>query len=211
MLYAYLCITISILKLSDLIFINLPMKQKIYNLSPNILQNLSIYLFNRIAYKKRYGEEYRKLAAEFLVNRDLSYSQLKEIQNDRFLNLVSYAVKNSPFYKELYANIEMPSSIEEIDRLPIVEKEMLRKNILDVYTIEAKEGNLSKTGGTTGKSLEVLYTHANTQERFAMLDDFRGRLQVYSLIGISTRIGSGKRMGCITCDTTQRFTLKRSS
>lgn len=168
------------------------MKQKIYNLSPNFLQNLSIYLYNRIAYKKRYGKEYSKFAAEFLINRDLSYSQLKEIQNKRFLNIVSYAVKSSPFYKDLYTKIEVPASVEEIDRLPIVDKEMLRKNISNVYTIGANEGNHAKTGGTTGKSLEVLYTYENTQERFAMLDDFRGRFG-YKL-GKKTAWFSGKSL-----------------
>src|SRR5690554_399090 len=151
------------------------MKQKIYNLSPDFLQNFSIYLYNRVAYKKRYGDEYKKYILDFLSNRSLSLEQLKEIQNERFMDLVFFAKSNSLFYKELYSNIEMPSSIKQISRLPIGDKEMLRKNISDVYTIGAKEGSHSKTGGTTGKSLEVLFTYENMQERFAMLDDFRSR------------------------------------
>jgi len=86
----------------------------------------------------------------------------------------------------------MPASVEDIDRLPIVDKEMLRKNISNVYTIGAEEGNHAKTGGTTGKSLEVLYTYENTQERFAMLDDFRGRFG-YKL-GKKTAWFSGKSL-----------------
>lgn len=168
------------------------MKQKLYNLSPNFIQNFSIYLFNKIAYRKRYGVEYKKYLEDFSKKRALSLHQLKEIQNGRFQDLVSFAKSSSTFYKELYTNIEMPSSIEQIARLPIVDKEMLRKNISEVYTIGAKEGSHSKTGGTTGKSLEVLYTYSNMQERFAMLDDFRSRFG-YKL-GKKTAWFSGKSL-----------------
>ena len=50
----------------------------------------------------------------------------------------------------------------------------------------------SKTGGTTGKSLEILFTQDNMQERFAMLDDFRSRIG-YEL-GKKTAWFSGKAL-----------------
>lgn len=168
------------------------MKQKLYNISPNFIQNFLIYLFNKIAYRKRYGDDYKKYLQDFSNNRKVSLENLKEIQNNRFQNLVSFAISNSAFYKEFYNNIEIPSSVEQIARLPIVDKELLRKNISQVYTINTKEGIHSKTGGTTGKSLEVLFTNANTQERFAMLDDFRSKYG-YKL-GKKTAWFSGKSL-----------------
>ncbi len=69
---------------------------------------------------------------------------------------------------------------------------MLRRNSLKIHTIKKSEGILAKTGGTTGKSLEVLYTKNNMQDRFAMLDDFRGRYD-YKL-GKNTAWFSGKSL-----------------
>ncbi len=166
--------------------------EKLYKLLPNSFQNFLVFLYNKIEYKKRYGGNYNQYLEKFKQNRSLSISQLKEIQNERFLDLLNYAIKNSSFYRSLYANTEMPSSVEEIAKLPIVDKELLRKNISDVYTIDSKSAIIGKTGGTTGKSLEVLFTHDNMQERFAMLDDFRGRFG-YKL-GKKTAWFSGKSL-----------------
>lgn len=166
--------------------------EKLYKLLPNSFQNFLVFLYNKIEYNKRYGGNYNQYLEKFKQNRSLSISQLKEIQNERFLDLLNYAIKNSSFYRSLYANTEMPASVEEIAKLPIVDKELLRKNISDVYTIDSKSAIIGKTGGTTGKSLEVLFTHDNMQERFAMLDDFRGRFG-YEL-GKKTAWFSGKNL-----------------
>jgi phenylacetate-CoA ligase len=74
----------------------------------------------------------------------------------------------------------------------VIKKEQLRANNKDFHTVSKKNGILSKTGGTTGKSLEVLLTHENMQESFAMLDDFRSRFG-YKL-GKRTAWFSGKNL-----------------
>lgn len=166
--------------------------EKLYKLLPNCVQNYLVYFYNKIEYKKRYGGNYRKYLTEFKQNRSLSISELKNIQNNRFLDLISYTKNKSRFYSSFYENIELPSSVEEISKLPIINKELLRKNIYEVYTIDSKSAIHGKTGGTTGKSLEVFYTHDNMQERLAMLDDFRGRYG-YEL-GKKTAWFSGKNL-----------------
>ena len=163
------------------------MKEKIYQLLPNFLQNVLVSIFNIQAYQKRYGGAYKKYLKQFKNNRNLSFDELKDIQKNRFQQFLSAAIKDSEFYKN-YELLEL----EQISRLPIVNKEDIRKNINDVYTIVKAEGLVSKTGGTTGKSLEVLYKKENTQERFAMLDDFRSRFG-YEL-GKKTAWFSGKSL-----------------
>src|SRR5690606_23230962 len=93
-------------------------------------------------------------------------------------------------YKE--NNLELGSAVNGLKHLPIIDKELLRKNIENIYTIGKDKGLLSKTGGTTGKSLEVLYTKKNIQERFAILDTFRNS-QYYKL-GKKTAWFSGKNL-----------------
>lgn len=168
------------------------MKETLYKKMPHFLQNLFVTGYNIKAYKSRYGGNYKKYLRKFVKNRNLSLSELKKIQNERFLSLLQHAHEHSEFYRSLYQNIELPKSVDEIEKLPIVDKEMLRKNIEKVHTIDSKHAIHSKTGGTTGKSLEVFFTPDNMQERFAMLDDFRGRFG-YKL-GKKTAWFSGKAL-----------------
>ena len=166
--------------------------QKIFNKLPHFVQNTLISIFNFLAYQKRYGGKYSIFINTFYKNRNSTIAELKAIQKNRYSSFLNYANTNSEFYKQFYQNIEGIEDIDNIKKLPIVNKELLRKNIASVYTINEKDGIVSKTGGTTGKSLTVLYTVENTQERFAMLDDFRGRFG-YKL-GKKTAWFSGKQL-----------------
>ena len=168
------------------------MIEKLYKRSPHFLQNIFITGYNVIAYRSRYGNSYYKYLSVFKDNAGLSLADLKSIQNKRFLDLIRFAKTNSPFYKSLFENIDMPQSIEEIQKLPIVDKEMLRKNAGIVHTIDSAKAIHFKTGGTTGKSLEVFFTPDNVQERFAMLDAFRSKYG-YKL-GKKTAWFSGKTL-----------------
>lgn len=152
---------------------------------PDFLQGLLISLFNFLAYKSRYGGNYKSYFSEFRQARTLSLEQLKDIQRKRFRVFLEKAISTSAFYRNY-----TPVELEDISKLPIITKEDLRRNIDKVYTIDKSEGVVSKTGGTTGKSLEVIFTKDNMQERFAMLDEFRGRLG-YKL-GKKTAWFSGK-------------------
>jgi phenylacetate-CoA ligase len=168
------------------------MLDKIYKNSPNFIQNILITIFNFLAYKKRYGGKYKNYLNIFKQNRHLSKVDLDYIQIEKFRILVLSAYKSSSFYKELYGAIKNPQDVNNLQNLPIVNKEMFRQDLKRVYTINKEKAIVSKTGGTTGKSLEVLFTNDNMQERFAMLDDFRSRFG-YKL-GKKTAWFSGKSL-----------------
>lgn len=165
---------------------------KLYKKSPVFFQNTFVSLFNILAYKKRYGGKYSQYLKLFKKNKNLTLKELQECQDLKFISLLEYAKKESPFYKELYAEIPNIFTTKNIKILPIVSKEQLRKNINSIYTIPKAQGIISKTGGTTGKSLEVIFTHQNMQERFAMLDNFRS--QFGYRLGKRTAWFSGKNL-----------------
>jgi phenylacetate-CoA ligase len=168
------------------------MKDRIYFMLPDFLQNVLITIFNIRAYKQRYGKAYWHFRKVFADNRSLSLRELEEIQRDKFSGFVKYAIESSPFYRELYRGIDAPHDISNIAKLPVVNKEMLREQMPRVYTIAKQNGIVSKTGGTTGKSIEVLFTESDMQERFAMLDHFRASFG-YEL-GKKTAWFSGKNL-----------------
>jgi phenylacetate-CoA ligase len=161
------------------------MKQKIYENLPDFIQSLLISLFNFIAYKKRYSGKYKKYLDFCLESDNYNLKELKSYQNLRLNKLIDIATNNSKYYNRILEN-------KSFFEFPIITKEDLRKNIKDIYTISPTKGIKSKTGGTTGKSLEVYYTFDNMQERFAYLDSFRSKFG-YKL-GKKTAWFSGKTL-----------------
>ena len=168
------------------------MKAKIYKSLTHLLQTALITLYKYKAYKIRYGGDYKTFRQEKKMNRSLSLSELKSFQRKRYQNFISFALKHSSYYIKSLESIEDVTNIENINKLPIIDKEILRSNIDTVVSDINEKLEISKTGGTTGKSLEVKYRAKNTQERFAFLDDFRSRFG-YEL-GKKTAWFSGKNL-----------------
>lgn len=168
------------------------MKEKLYNILPHFLQNLMVVLYNYKAYKIRYGGSYKMYREEKKKNRNLSLIQLKEYQAERYKKLIEFAIQHSAYYQKSLGSITGATDIAHIDQLPIVNKETLRQNIDAIVVQTTEKLEKSKTGGTTGKSLEVQNFARNSQERFAFLDDFRSRFG-YEL-GKKTAWFSGKNL-----------------
>ncbi len=93
-------------------------------------------------------------------------------------DFLSFAVENSPFYRDLYKGIDITDikSIADLKKLPVVDKEMLRSNIEAVFAVPKNKSSESHTGGTTGKSLVVRMTKVDSMKRMAMLDHFKARV-----------------------------------
>ena len=178
-------------------------QQKVYNRLPNFLQNLVISIFNKRSYKKRYGGKYSYYKALQESYQDLSYAELKAIQQKRLVDFLQYAVNNSPFYKKKFEHLTLPESPDQISRLPLISKEEFRSNVNEIYTVPAKGAFSGKTGGTTGFSLEVRHTLDNIQERFAILDTFRAKTGY--VLGKRTAWFSGKSLLTKTDIAKNRF------
>lgn len=149
--------------------------EKLYRVLPNYAQNILVTVYNINAYRKRHGGKYRFYRKLFKANRNLSLSELQEIQFSELRKLLNHANNNSSFYKNTYKNINIHSfkAVKDIEKLPIVSKETIRANINKAITAPKSMLSKSKTGGTTGKSLVVFNKPENIQERMAMLDNFR--------------------------------------
>ncbi|MBT8263244.1 MAG: phenylacetate--CoA ligase family protein [Bacteroidia bacterium] len=153
---------------------------KLYRHSPAWFQNIIISTYGYLLFKKRYGKVYRQKFDEFQKRDYTSYQAEVENQNRELREFLSYVNAHSPFYKDLYSGIDISKikTVEDLNLLPVVDKEMLRANIEDIYTIEVKDAISSFTGGTTGKALKVLFTHEDFQTRMAYLDAFKARLGI---------------------------------
>ena len=152
--------------------------EKVYDKSPISIQNLMVSLSGYQKNRTRYGKtyyEYRKFLQDF---DQWSLDDKLEYQKIELIKFIRYAYEKSKFYQELYQGIDLDSiqSIYDLKKLPVVDKEMLRANISKVYTIARKDDVEAHTGGTTGKSLNVLVTPEDSMCRMALLDHFKARL-----------------------------------
>ncbi len=151
--------------------------EKVYERSPIFWQNLMTTVAGYQKNSTRYGEVYHAHRA-FLKDFDTwPLKKQQAYQFDELMKLLSYAVHKSAFYRDLYKGVDLTSfrTVEDLKKLPIVDKEMLRKNIADVIT--DKDNTVEEhTGGTTGKSLVVRHRVEDSMRRMATLDHFKSRV-----------------------------------
>lgn len=149
----------------------------IYNHSPIFVQNILTSIKGFQMRKERFSNEYRNELEEIDRIENLNQDEKIEIQLKKFKDLVSFAKKNSPFYQNIYKDIDLNhiNSIDDITALPVVSKEMVRANLKDMYTLSEKDSIVSNTSGTTGTSMKFLYTKADFQKRLAYLDYFKAK------------------------------------
>jgi phenylacetate-CoA ligase len=151
--------------------------EKIYDKAPIFFQNIMVTLSGYQRNRTRYGKVYYE-QLKFLKEFDKwNLNEKLEYQKEELIKFIRYAYENSKFYRELYRDIDIDSiqSFEDLKKLPIVDKEMLRLNISAANTIPRKGAVEGHTGGTTGKSLVVLMTPEDMMKRMAMLDHFKAR------------------------------------
>jgi len=152
--------------------------ESVYDRSPIWLQHLMVslsgYQRNRNRYGKAYWDERAFLAGfdRWPLDRQLAY------QRETLLAFIRHAHDNSPFYRELYQDVDLGAihGVEDLHKLPIVNKEMLRANADRVLALPKKGLVEMHTGGTTGKSLVVYNSRADMMKRMAMLDHFKARV-----------------------------------
>ncbi|MGV3461101.1 MAG: phenylacetate--CoA ligase family protein [Flavobacterium sp.] len=152
------------------------MVEKIYDASPIWIQNLIVAAAGYKKYFSRYGKTYHDYK-NFLKEFDSWPLQKKlDFQKDELVKFIRFTCNNSPYYKELYSGIDINiiQTTDDLKKLPVITKEMLRENISNIDTTGGK-GLKGSTGGTTGKSLTVYYNLENTMQRMAMLDHFKER------------------------------------
>ncbi|SHO45691.1 phenylacetate--CoA ligase family protein [Anaerocolumna xylanovorans] len=142
---------------------------------PVPLQNLAVSLYGLLLYQQRYRGVYKKYLKLYskATHRDAKKEQ--KIQDKKFIRLLHYAVKNSPFYREFYKNIpwEEITSAADIVKLPVLSKDTLRDNIKNVYTIPKRRSITFYTGGTTGIPLGVRKRKIDVRKRMAYLDAYK--------------------------------------
>ncbi len=115
------------------------------------------------------GTRTMKCLAELNESQWWPPDKIRELQNRRLIELVSYAYENIPYYRELFkARSLKPSditSIADLPKLPLLTKNIVRENPEDIISrnYPAKLRVSMFTGGSTGEPLTFFRTRDDQQ------------------------------------------------
>lgn len=90
---------------------------------------------------------------------DMSNEQIRSRNEQRFLGIFRKAYSKSSFYRELYTRegieLEDIKSLDDIKKLPVITKEMIKQHALEMITVPKWKLLSNRTSGTTGTPLTV--------------------------------------------------------
>ena len=88
--------------------------------------------------------------------------QLRNVQNQRLQALIQHCYDNVPYYTKLFNRLNIkPTDIqcrEDLQKLPVLTKQMVRDNYNDLISLDANKRHYQKgsTGGSTGTPLKFM-------------------------------------------------------
>jgi len=138
-------------KISDYLF-------DIFLKAPYLIKWLGINMYGEILKRERFGKDFYKFY-EFLKEAEYwDIRQIKKFQTERLRYIMEVAA-NVPYYNNVFSELKFnPSdikSIEDIKRLPILSKEIIRKHFnLLLNQKELNYGIKHSSSGTTGQKIE---------------------------------------------------------
>lgn len=149
----------------------------IYFKLPIWAQNIAT-TYQGFQYKKqRYGTTYQAALEEYLSRDYKDKDALEDYQWERAAELIRFAYGNSSFYREFYKDIDLENVISsrDITKLPVLNKETVRRHIEEMYALPIEKAHYSNTSGTSGKSMKFLFGNEDLERRMAYLDAFKMR------------------------------------
>ena len=135
--------------------------EKLYFNSPIIIQNIFVSLYGYKLFRERYIGNHQKYFRHLLDSQWLSKKEIDDHTNKHFLDIFRYAIKEVPFYKELYQkgiiSPDQIKSIADIEKIPILSKEQIRENPGKFLAEGIRKSDIIviNTSGTTGKTLKI--------------------------------------------------------
>lgn len=124
-----------------------------------------------IAYKIKFGSGFEKELKRVIDLSNCSKQELMDLKEEEFIKQYRNAFSNSKFYKELYKsrglNIESVKSLSDSSKLPIIDKNIVKKNSAELLTKSRLTVFKAYSSGTTGTPLQVYRDFSSTIKEYA--------------------------------------------
>lgn len=156
----------------------------------------------RYLFVKRFIGPYKKYQQELKTVQLKSAAEIKTMQEEKLCRIIHHAYENVPYYHRIFDERGIKPDdirdIQDLEKLPVIEKEDVRKHYREMVSRTARCAFLYKchTSGTTGKPLtlyrdldSVAYEHA-LLERQWLWAGLRNRERYATLKGELVVLGS---------------------
>lgn len=162
--------------------------EKIYFNLPVTLQNILVSIYGYKLYRERYVGKHKKYLKSLLKSQWRSKKEIDRNINRDFLNIVNYASQKVPYYQKMIKIGRISqneiNSIKDINKIPLLNKELIRENPETFLSDEYKRDKIItiNTSGTTGKTLKIFVDYESRRYAYA----FFSRLKRWA--GINCRL-----------------------
>lgn len=146
--------------------------------APVWLQNTFVSLYGLKIDRTRYGGAYKNYFKAVYTQYGYDNSALQSFMNERLMSTINNALVDIPYYKDTlkYHGIHIGDirSIEDIERLPFLEKDVVRREPDRLVSNKYDRNSLLciHTTGTTGTPLNIYCTPQVRQLNYAYYDRF---------------------------------------
>lgn len=114
-----------------------------YDYSPISIQNIAFSLAGAKILKTRYGKGFLSKLNVFNSHLNWSHEQLSDWRDVRLRRLIQHAYSTVPYYRRVMdeggINPSSIKSLEDLKKLPLLTKDMIKANPNDFFSTQKKE------------------------------------------------------------------------
>jgi phenylacetate-CoA ligase len=136
---------------------------ELYKRSPYAIQHIGFNLYAGILHHKRYGTNFKKIKSHIDSTEHYSSDEIKEYQYQKLMKIFRHSYESVPFYRRKYSEIgihpEDIKSLEDMENIPLITKEDIKKYPNEFISERFKKSSLvhGHTSGTTGAPLNLYW------------------------------------------------------
>lgn len=151
----------------------------LYSNLPIWLQNILCSVKGYLLQRERYGEEYDEIYKSLLESDNWTPAQIRGYKEKQIAHILNYAYQHTRFYKKFFDEHKVSpkdfQKLKDLDKFPILTKEIVRSNWKDMISEEWDIKDLVPyhTSGSTGKALDFYWTRHNIRFYWGVV--WRGR------------------------------------
>lgn len=155
----------------------------IYKKSPVFVQNIICSLYGLIERNNRLRGNFLRYFEWLKHSEWFTEEEIKTYQEQQLREIIQYAYDNVPYYRSVFEERNLTPSdvqtIEDLKKLPILEKEVIRSNIQALQANSYVYSTVSmQTSGSTGKALDFLVSKDSLQFRWAVYFRHKARFGI---------------------------------
>jgi len=147
------------------------------------------FLYKLIPFPYVKGFKFSSFYNSIMESQFFSENEMNSLVDRNFSRIAEYAIANVPFYKEYFSDkidLQNISSIKQLNNLPIMRKEDVRKHFKKLASkeVDKKKYSVDFTSGSTGTSINIFKFEDSINETLA----FYWRYNQWAGLGFTDRI-----------------------